>query len=133
MACSDKKSSMDNPTYDENISVTPTTTRIVSSDEDKKLLQNPLYSDVGHCSSNPHHPYEDITTDTLIDTSYENVHGPGALSNEGFQNGEDVVNESCYSALDHSTENSTLEPHIPNPYQEQLQPLEDDYSQLHHK
>ena len=127
---------MDNPTYDENISVTPTTTTVVSNEEDERLFQNPLYSDVCQYSSknsNPHHPYEDIKTDTPVSTSYENVHGPGALSNEEFQNGGDIVSESCYSALDHSTEYSTLEPHIPNPYQEQLQPSADDYSQLHHK
>ena len=117
---------MDNPTYDENV---------VSNEEDERLFQNPLYSDVGHCSSNnsnPHHPYEDVKTDTPVSTSYENIRGLGASGNEEFQNGGDV-SESCYSALHHSPDYSTLEPHIPKPYQEQLQPSEDDYSQLHHK
>ena len=137
LTCSDKKSSMNNPTYDENISVTPTTTTIVSNKEDEGLFQNPLYFDGGQYLSknpNPHHPYEDIKTDIPVSTSYENVHGSGALSNEEFQNGGNIVSESCYSALDHSTEYSTLEPQITKPYQEQqLQPLADDYSQLHHK
>ena len=127
---------MDNPTYDENISVTPTATRVVSNGDNERQFQNSLYSDVGHSSAknpNPYHPYEDITMDTPVSTSYKNVHGPGALSNEEFQNGRDIVSESCYSGLDHSTEYSTLEPHILKPYQEQLQPSEDDYSQLHHK
>ena len=136
--CGPTKSSMDNPTYDENISVTPIATRIVPDEDDERLFQNPLYSDTGHSSSkklDPHHPYEDIKMDTLVSTSYENVHGPGALSNEEFQNGNetgDNVSDSCYSALDRSTEYSTLEPHIPKPSQEQL-PSTDDYSQLHHK
>ena len=124
---------MDNPTYDENICVIPATTRTISNEEDERIFRNPLYSDVGHCSSSPHHNYENITTDTPIGTSYENVHDPGALSNEEFQNSRDVVSESCYSTLDHRTEYSTLEPHIPKPYQEQVQPSEDDYSRLHHK
>ena len=69
---------MDNPTYDESISVTTTTTRIVSNEEDERLFLNPFYSDVGHCSANnSYHPYED----TLVSTSYENVYGPGSLSN----------------------------------------------------
>ena len=70
---------MDNPTYDENISsITATPSRIVSNEEDERLFLNPLYSDVGHCSSNnSYHPYED----TPVSTSHENVYGPGALSN----------------------------------------------------
>ena len=69
---SDKKSSsMDNPTYDENISTTATPSRIISSEEDERLFQNPLYSDVGHRSANnSYHPYED----TPVSTSYENVY-----------------------------------------------------------
>ena len=60
---------MDNPTYDENISVTTTTTRIIFNEEDdERLFQNPLYSDVGHCSSN--NSYED----TPVSTSYESVY-----------------------------------------------------------
>ena len=136
LTCSDKKSSMDNPTYDENICVTPATTTVTSNEEDERLFQNPVYSDVGHCSSknsNLHHPYGEVKTDTPVSTSYENVHGPGAFSNKEFQNGRDVVSESCYSALDHSTDYSILKPHIPNPYQGQLQSSDDDYSQLHHK
>ena len=128
------KGSMDNPTYDENIHVTPTTTRIVSNEEDERLFQNPLYSAVGQCSSknsNPHHPYEDIKMDTPVSTSYENVHGPGALSNEEFQNGR-AVSEGHYSTLDQSKHYSTLKPHIPKPYPEQLQPSADNYSKLHH-
>ena len=131
------KSSMDNPTYGENISVTPNTSRIISDEEDERVLQNPIYSDVGHSSaknSNPHHSYEDIKMDTPISTSHENVHS-SALGNEELQSSNEVniVGDGCYSALDHSTEYSTLEPHVPKPYQEQLQPSTDDYSQLHHK
>ena len=74
--CSDKKSSMDNPTYDENISTIATPSRIVSNDEDETLFQNPLYSDVGHRSANnSYHPYED----TLVSISC-NYYAPGALS-----------------------------------------------------
>ena len=134
--CSDHKSSMDNPTYDESISVTHTARRRVSNEEDERLFQNPLYLDIGHSSSNPPQTYEEIKMDTHnISTSSENVHGPGALSNEQFQNGGDIVSNSCYAALDHSTDYFTLEPHIPKPYQDQRQvpPSEDDYSQLHHK
>ena len=73
--CSDHKSSMDNPTYDESISVIHTARRRVSNKKDERLLQNPLYSDVGHSSSNPPHPYEEIKMDTHnISTSYENMH-----------------------------------------------------------
>ena len=77
ITCSDKKSSMDNPTIDESISVATTTIRIVSNEEDERLFLNPLYSDVGHCSANnSYHPYED----TPVSASYENVYGSGALS-----------------------------------------------------
>ena len=131
---------MDNPTYDENISVTPTATRRTISDEDnERVFQNPIYSDVGHRSvknSNPHHPYEDIKTDTPVSISHKNAHSQGALGNEELENSNkvgDIVGDYCYSVLDHSTVYSTLEPHIPKPYQEQLQPSTDDYSQLHHK
>ena len=135
---SSMKSSMDNPTYDENISVTPNTSRTISDKDDERVFQNPIFSDVGHNSaknSNPHHPYEDIKTDTPVSTSHENVHGSGALGNEELQSSNEVniVGDGCYSALDHGTEYSTLEPHVPKPYQEQLQPSTDDYSQLHHK
>ena len=131
------KSSMDNPTYNENISVTPNTSRIISDEDDERMFQIPIYSD-GHSSaknSNPHHPYEDIKTDTLVSTSHENVHGSGTLGNEDPQSSNEVniVGDGCHSALDHSTEYSTLKPHVPKPYQEQLQPSTDDYSQLHHK
>ena len=73
--------------------------------------------------------------DTPVSTSHENVHGSGALGNEELQSSNEVniVGDGCYSALDHGTEYSTLEPHVPKPYQEQLQPSTDDYSQLHHK
>ena len=133
------KNSMDNPTYDENISVIPNTSRIVSDEYDERVFQNPIYSDVGHRSaknSNPHHPYEDIKMDTPVSTSHENAYGPGALGNEELQSSNeigDIVGDGCYSALDHSTEYSTLEPHVPKPYQEQLQPSTNNYSQLHHK
>ena len=74
--------------------------------------------------------------DTPVSTSHENAYSQGALGNEELQNSNkvrDIVGDYCYSALDHSTDYSTLEPHIPKPYQEQLQPSTDDYSQLHHK
>jgi hypothetical protein len=66
---------MDNPTYDNKFSVTATTSRIASNEEDERLFLNPIYSqtDVGHCSSNksnPYHPYEDIKADTPVSTSY---------------------------------------------------------------
>ena len=78
LTCSDKKSSIDNPTYDENISTTATPSRIIPNEEDERLFQNPLYSDIGHRSANnSYHSYED----TPVSTSYENVYSPGALSN----------------------------------------------------
>jgi hypothetical protein len=122
---------MVNPAY---ISDTATTSRIVSNEEDERVFLNPLYSDDGDCSSNksdPSHPYESIKTDTRVSISYKKAHGSGALSNEGFQHDGDI-SESCYSALDHNREYSAREPHIPKSYQEQLQPSEGVYSQLHH-
>ena len=124
------KSAMDNPTYEENANITSNARKISTSDDDERVLQNPLYSDIGRGlskTSDPHHPGKDFfAMDDLANAStyYEITHSPKPwLSNVELQSGKGVaddISDCCYSAIDHSTEYSTITPCIPKPYQEQL-------------
>ena len=144
---------MDNPTYDEGISVL----QLAEVTAQGGGYQNPVYSNVGPRSQSTSTPpaeeslYNEISgtaassvtvcnvevdaanrrRETKLNGAVAEAMTSGAMYDVVAQDFDRVKEESFYSALGKSAY-ATLEPHIPKASQQQLPPSDSEYSHLRH-